>query len=860
MEMSNTFRLQNDQAWAVRHYAIPAFFVFAFLFGGGGRNYPLVSALIEVGALALLAGGVARLDWTRRGAAFRAAFGLGLAWLCLILCQLIPLPANIWRALPGREPTVAVYDAIGWRDAWHALSLTPDATWLALIGGLPAIASFFLASSCSNDNVRLLLRVFVIIAVASAVLGIIQFGVGPDGPLYLFQTDHRGSGVGVFVNRNHQATYLLAAMIMAAVPGLFANRSGQGNMPRRGGVILILIALLLAAGVLATTSRTGIVLLPVAVILAACVAQVGGAASKILPRVLIATAIAGAAVLPTAIVQQTLNRFSTAADDERQQYWSNTLVAIDQSSPAGTGFGSFRSVYPTVEPLEQVTVQRVNNAHNDYLELALEGGAVGLVLLGLAVALIVLAVVFGMGKDASPARRSLCLACGGAFIILMAYSVVDYPLHMTSIMVLAAMLLGLLVRSEARVISGLSVAKTRGEWIVAALALLMSWQVVATGWAKHQIAAGDAMSATHWAPWMAQGWAALADEADIANRPMAAIVPARRALAIAPLDAGSVRALGLGLLAEGSTKEGAGLLLAGARLGWRDGLNQYWLVDHALKRSAYRIAVQRLDALLRQEKIPDLSLVRLGAIARVPEGQLALAGALSARPGWRQAFFNTLAYDDAPSVSAALAILRGVNSEGSPAAPYETALLRWKLAEIGDIAGVRAIWRASNGRTLVGDGGFDIDPEAALPVNAAPLSWHAPSPAGTYTLIAIPDMPWNGRALIVTTDGLARGTVLAQRLVLEAGRYQLAFVVRDQSGRHPALQWNVQCGQGDERRRTAPIALSWSKRRDSWEAGRGEFAVAPDCPVQDLQLQLPGGSSETSTIFLDDVAISRVAR
>ena len=57
-------------------------------------------------------------------------------------------------------------------------------------------------------------------------------------------------------------------------------------------------------------------------------------------------------------------------------------------APFGGGFGSFEAAYKIVEPVNLLSLQYLNHAHNDYLELAIEAGLPGLALAGLWIVLI----------------------------------------------------------------------------------------------------------------------------------------------------------------------------------------------------------------------------------------------------------------------------------------------------------------------------------------------------------------------------------------------------------------------------------------------------------------------------------------
>jgi O-antigen ligase len=78
-----------------------------------------------------------------------------------------------------------------------------------------------------------------------------------------------------------------------------------------------------------------------------------------------------------------INRF-IAADplaDARWAMFTQQVAAVHQFFPLGSGPGTFGNVYTAFQPMEQVGAGFVAHGHNDYLELLLETGAIGISLL-----------------------------------------------------------------------------------------------------------------------------------------------------------------------------------------------------------------------------------------------------------------------------------------------------------------------------------------------------------------------------------------------------------------------------------------------------------------------------------------------
>jgi O-antigen ligase len=85
-----------------------------------------------------------------------------------------------------------------------------------------------------------------------------------------------------------------------------------------------------------------------------------------------------------------------------------------------------------------------NRAHNDYLELVIEAGVLGLLVLAV-LAIMLARLALGQLRDQSPTIRGQVIFALGTFTIVALHSQVDYPLRSMSLACIAAVAAGLLV-------------------------------------------------------------------------------------------------------------------------------------------------------------------------------------------------------------------------------------------------------------------------------------------------------------------------------------------------------------------------------------------------------------------------------
>ncbi|HEX8527947.1 O-antigen ligase family protein, partial [Allosphingosinicella sp.] len=115
---------------------------------------------------------------------------------------------------------------------------------------------------------------------------------------------------------------------------------------------------------------------------------------------------------------------------------STTVEIIKDSFPIGTGLGTFSTAYRRYEDPGKVTRQFANHAHNDYVEAVLELGAPGL--------LLILAFLFWWARRSYQAWtrdfEGSALARAGSVMIglVLAHSIVDYPIRTAAIVAVFA--------------------------------------------------------------------------------------------------------------------------------------------------------------------------------------------------------------------------------------------------------------------------------------------------------------------------------------------------------------------------------------------------------------------------------------
>ncbi len=413
--------------------------VVALLFGGGARGAG--DAMVHLAMLPCLALGIARwrtAEVTRWDRAFLALLSSALA---LVALQLVPLPPAWFAALPGRASVAADLAHAGIAPAWRPMSLDAWATVRAALAILTFGAMWLSARSLPHALRRRLLIIAVGVGVALAFLGFAQATGGPNA-LRFHAFHHPIGAIATFANRNHFAD-LLGVLLPIAL-ALAAQAQGRGQRAQAGLALVAVVALWLAAAL--TFSRAGFVLASSALVAAACVLwwpRRGAGRRWLAPGLAFGIAMLAVAHFAWDGLMQRLQ--TDPLDDLRWQYVRHGLEAMWAWLPWGSGLGTFPWVYAPMEPLQAMGPTFAERAHDDLLQIAIEAGVPGLllVLAFLAMVAVKAARNFPMGRAAAVVDDPVASVTAVALVVPILHSVVDYPLRTFALLVTAGLLLSI---------------------------------------------------------------------------------------------------------------------------------------------------------------------------------------------------------------------------------------------------------------------------------------------------------------------------------------------------------------------------------------------------------------------------------
>lgn len=344
------------------------------------------------------------------------------------------LVLGVVQLLPIREVTAP--------GMTSSLSFDPNSTRLVLVQ-LASLLIYFSATLVFIDTphrLRVLVRTIMVFGFCLALFGLTQSFTSPT-KVYWLRELNQSTAFGPFINRHHFAGYM-ELTIALPLGLLFA-----GAVDKEKRLLYLFIAGLMGVALVMTGSRGGIISLVAEVLFLVIVTAIWRKPSerrrtRIGRLKLVAGRVGMAGVLLFSLFlgvvlmggEFSLTRFIDTVNVEdpttgRAHFWAVTLEIIKAHPYVGIGLGAFGVVYTRYDTRNGLF--RLEQVHNDYLQVLSDGG-----IIGAALALMFVGFLFYKAlvraKSRDDFRRGVALASlSGCFAVLV-HSFFDFTLHTTS--------------------------------------------------------------------------------------------------------------------------------------------------------------------------------------------------------------------------------------------------------------------------------------------------------------------------------------------------------------------------------------------------------------------------------------------
>jgi O-antigen ligase len=346
----------------------------------------------------------------------------------------IPLAALILFGLVQVIPfgSLPAETTMGVSDIPRTISYEPFATKSTVVH-LIALLIFFAAMLAYIDNAKRLRKIVLVITIFGflyAFYSILQAVLSPTR-IYGIYEPRFATPFGSFVNRHNFAAFM--EMSLAVPLGLIF----AGAVPRDKRLLYVTAIGLMGIALLLSGSRGGLVALLAEIFFLIILTTKTRGYGQIALKVGLAVALFVTIVVGSVLIggESSLTRFAETAatgniTTNRTHIWTVTFEVIKNNPLFGAGLGAFPQAYTVFDTLNGT--ERVEQAHNDYLQILADAGIVGLIIGAF--------FVFWLFRDGlrnikthNTFRRGVAVgALAGCFAIFV-HSIFDFVLHTTAI-------------------------------------------------------------------------------------------------------------------------------------------------------------------------------------------------------------------------------------------------------------------------------------------------------------------------------------------------------------------------------------------------------------------------------------------
>ncbi|ACN15652.1 O-antigen polymerase involved in exopolysaccharide biosynthesis [Desulforapulum autotrophicum HRM2] len=319
-------------------------------------------------------------------------------FMTFMLFQVIPLPVQLVKSLsPAAFQVHQNTDVFSGPARFMTLSIHPGATIGEFFRYLSYWAFYVLTVQLLTNKTRLK-RTIIVITIFGGLLSfssILQFYLTKDMALWFWHVPVNSMIVGPYICHNHYAG--LMEMIFPVVLALFFfYRPRMANTTLLQGVIQILsqekanihliiggAALLIVTSVFVSLSRGGMISLCLSLVFFTFL-LFRRKISRGNTLLIIAVIVVAALSIAWFGWDQIFDRFSKLKNaqgvihESRFDFWQDSLGIIRDFFWVGSGFGTYIDIFPAYQTVYGALT--INHAHNDYIEMVVEGGLVGFLL------------------------------------------------------------------------------------------------------------------------------------------------------------------------------------------------------------------------------------------------------------------------------------------------------------------------------------------------------------------------------------------------------------------------------------------------------------------------------------------------
>ena len=359
-------------------FRLSFFLVLCLILGGTSQNIVTPKLPLYLYSLFMIGISMSAMNKNNRLWKLKPILLIWGLFFCVHILYLIPLPPSLWGSLGGREIITQGFELLETPLPWLPLSVTPEKTFFSLFDFLPTLAIILMMGTVVNgqefSRALWTLGGFVIM---SAMLGLLQVS-GSFPNLYFYEITNLKSAVGVFSNANHYGILLLICIPLTVF--LADHHRSNADFGMNSTYAFCGIAVLSALLGIGLSGSLSSYLLLLPVLAAVMFLWTWGKRLKHIYLTGIVISLLSVLLFDILIWNdlhsEITDRFASVDKTSRTIMFENAYEMGKLYFPFGSGPGSFSDSYRLLEETTRLTTP---HAHNDYIEVFVEFGILGLI-------------------------------------------------------------------------------------------------------------------------------------------------------------------------------------------------------------------------------------------------------------------------------------------------------------------------------------------------------------------------------------------------------------------------------------------------------------------------------------------------
>jgi len=356
----------------------------------------------------------------------------------------IPLIAAVAYSIIQIIPFGTAVNGTGLDGISRQISVSPYDTGQTAIqfASIAIFLALLLVYLNSAKRLEKVINFLLIFGFAYAFFAVLQSFLSPTKIYGIYE---RPTPFGTFVNRHNFAAYM--EMMIALPLGMLLS----GAVARDKKLLYVTGIAMMGLALLLSGSRGGMISILAAVILLLVLTSRAKGTKKIILRAGLAIVMIGVIVGGVVLIggESALSRVADTAkagdiSTDRTRIWAITGKVIAANMPFGAGFGAFAQAYTPFDSFNGL--ERVEQAHNDYLQMLADAGIAGLLIGAFFLFSIYRAATKGIAEK-NGFRRGIAFGALAAIFAVLVHSLFDFVLHTTAVALLFVMMIALLTAS-----------------------------------------------------------------------------------------------------------------------------------------------------------------------------------------------------------------------------------------------------------------------------------------------------------------------------------------------------------------------------------------------------------------------------